>query len=318
MKITKIYDCSNSIERPINRKNGGPIENDIVRYLKRYANEYNCQFVNNPKIADVLFTNDVFPKDVLDLSIPKVKRMDGVFFQNQFKERNESLNLAACQADQVIFISEFSRQSFYTLYNHTLKNDIVVLNQVDPSEYYRIGNRHSYEPKIFCASAASWEREEKRLNAVISFAKIHKGIIYLIGKCSKRLDLPKNIISLGYISDNEETNIILNKVDAYLNTSYRDAAPKTVAQALNVGIPVLYADSGGVNEMVKNCGVGFKDYTSNTFQYQCNEVYIDVISKGFEEFKYLFETLRYNSLSRNNQFLFRNMLDDYFKIIKSF
>ena len=131
--MIKIFDCSNSDERPNHRGHGGPIENDIIRYLKQYCSRYNCSFTEDVLKADVIITNDIFPSSLIGIDIPKVKRMDGVFFQEALKNRNDSLNYSAELADHVIFISEFSKNSFFNLYRgKDIKKHSVVLNRADP------------------------------------------------------------------------------------------------------------------------------------------------------------------------------------------
>ena len=64
--MVKIYDCSNSVHRPHHRGGGGPVNNDVMRYLMENADAYGCQYVQSPNLADVIVTNDKrqrFPKD---------------------------------------------------------------------------------------------------------------------------------------------------------------------------------------------------------------------------------------------------------------
>ena len=107
----KIFDCSNSAERPPHRGGGGPIMNDILCYLHQNAAEYNYEFIDSASNADVIITNDVFPAEVIGLGKPLVKRMCGPFWQKEHSKRNERLNVAARIADTVIFISEYSSYS---------------------------------------------------------------------------------------------------------------------------------------------------------------------------------------------------------------
>lgn len=124
--LLRIFDCSNSSERPANRNFGGPIQNEFVGLLHKYSKKYGIVFVDSLDDCDVVFTNDVYPESVLTSDKPRVKRMDGVFWQNELKERNEKYNLAAKQSDLVIFISEYSKKSFETLYGYDLEKSVVV------------------------------------------------------------------------------------------------------------------------------------------------------------------------------------------------
>lgn len=261
----KIFDCSNSTERPMNRGFGGPVENTIVRDLKKYASLYGYAFVDDIDDANIIFTNDVFTRDAeiraLDFGVPIVKRMDGVFFQDALRSRNESLNLAAQQADLVIFISEFSRDAYNALYGklQPVINQCVILNWVDDAVFKFEDHSFQTTPERFVAAATSWNREEKRLNAIIELA--HKNPskeFHLIGDTSKLdIALPTNVFGVGYIEDESMLCDILGDMDAMICTAFRDAAPKTVAQGLAVGLPVFYANSGGVPELVRSNGLSF-------------------------------------------------------------
>lgn len=123
--MLKIFDCSNSEERPMNRNFGGPIQNEFVSLLHKHSNNYFVKFVDDVNECDIIFTNDIYPEYILEIDKPKVKRMDGIFWQTDLKERNEKYNKAAEQSDLVIFISEYSRNSYYKLYGNHLKKDIV-------------------------------------------------------------------------------------------------------------------------------------------------------------------------------------------------
>ncbi len=48
---------------------------------------------------------------------------------------------------------------------------------------------------------------------------------------------------------------VYRRADAYVMTKHNDPCPNTVLEALACGLPVLYSDSGGVGELVGDCGV---------------------------------------------------------------
>jgi glycosyltransferase involved in cell wall biosynthesis len=253
--MLKIFDCSNSAERPQSGQTG-PVENTLVAAIKKYAPEFDCRFVYNVNSADVLFTNDVFPANLANIKKPRVKRMDGIYWQENLQSRNQPYNWAALEADAVIFISQFSYNSYIMQVNERIKRPYIILNNVDTEIFNRFGEYYEYKINRWAASASDWSRPEKRLSSIIDFARKIQEPIYLIGKCEE--PLPSNIIKFGYIKDQKYLRKILISCDAFINTSYRDAAPKTVCEAVACGLPVLYLDSGGVRELVK-VGIGCWD-----------------------------------------------------------
>lgn len=313
--MLKIYDCSNSINRPHHRGNGGPIENTIVRDLKKYAHLYNCAFVDSISDADVGFTNDVFTDEVLLSNKPLVKRMDGVFFQESLLERNVSLNCAARQANLVIFISEFSKQAYYHLYGKykPIKNNVVILNWVDQSVFKF--KQRSGQPKKFIAIATSWDRPEKRIEGIIKLVKANPNLeFYTIGKISENIPKLDNLVHLGYMEEDSAIAETMNEMDAMICTAFRDAAPKTVAQGIACGLPCFYANSGGVPELVGNYGLSFGSTDVHTFYDKIPNVSDNICNK-FDEF-----CLDYDNYVKNIKYdenRYSKVLFEYFDAINS-
>ena len=52
---------------------------------------------------------------------------------------------------------------------------------------------------------------------------------------------------------------IIDSCDAFINLTCKDAATKTVCTAINNRLPVLYANSGGVGELVGPYGLGIPE-----------------------------------------------------------
>lgn len=63
--MRKIFDCSNSQERPLNRYVGGPVENEFVTLLKKYSRD-SIQFQENVSelnLEEVIFKYNCFKND---------------------------------------------------------------------------------------------------------------------------------------------------------------------------------------------------------------------------------------------------------------
>lgn len=306
--MIKIYDCSNSPESN-HGKDYGPKENDIIKGLKEHSKTFDCRFVSKYTMADIIITNDIFPDEIKKTNIPKIKRMDGIYWLNDYKHKNEELNSSAEIADHVIFISEYSRKSLYSLYpDIKIKNSSVILNTADE----KIFKYKRQNPMIssFAASCTNWNRKEKRFDSLIQLAEKISETIYLIGECE--METPSNVIKLGYMSDYYEINNILNDCDAFINLSYRDAAPKVVCQAVACGLPVLYADSGGSNEII-DYGVPIIDekriyFSDNVYELDLNEILksYNILKKDF------------NLLKGNIKRSYLAMIKNYYKIITEY
>lgn len=307
--MLKIFDCSNSKERPKHRNiNFGPKENTVVRDLKKYAHLFNSRFINNPKRADILFTNDVFSEKIKELPQPKIKRMDGIFSLKSLMKRNTGLNNSAEISDYVIFISEFSRRSYLSLYRQPLKKCSVIKNAVDNNVFYPMKNKKS--ELIFSANCSNWARPEKRLNYIVFLAKNIKNKILLIGECNKKL--PNNITKIGYCSSEAKINNILNRSHIFINLSYKDACPKVVCQAVAVGLPILYADSGGVSEIVQS-GISITDEKTIKIETKISNLHKGKLMKAYQQIVENYKTLE-SKANINYKKIFRDMLSQYFNI----
>jgi glycosyltransferase involved in cell wall biosynthesis len=307
--MVRIFDCSNSIARPISRGYGGPIINEFVGLLHKYATDFGCIFVNDLSIADVVFTNDIFP-DYVKVGLPLIKRMDGVFWLNALKNRNKPYIDAALLSTHVIFSSNFSRESFKTLYPIEYKqiSSSVCHHWVDSLHMAKI-NMH--DPSTFVAIATDWSREEKRLSEIIRIANYVK-TIHLIGKCDR--PLPKNIIAHGYKASLSDIYQIMESCGGMLNLSYNDPSPKVVCTALNYGLPVLYANSGGVSEYVGNCGVGTHDNQSTEFQSAIP--HLSDIESGIDSYMTQYDVIKNNTVNINSQQRLISSIIGYLDLIR--
>ena len=331
MSTIKIYDCSNSDERPAHRSSSlCPVTNDICADLMEYVeNEKYEQFeyVIDPIDADVIFTNDVYPEYILNPGKPMVKRMDGVFWQKELQDRNIKYFQAAYQSSRVVFISKYSSDCFYKIcpFKKVPRTSIVILNDAPEWIFHPRFPRFRLSNPIhqitFAACVSNWRREEKRFEALIEFAEICSGIkdidiyINLIGECDAKL--PSNIWRKGYCEDRNDIADILRVSDAFINVSYRDAAPKTVCQAIRSGLPVLYANSGGVGEIVGDFGVPIFDKENESQEiYKLKE---DDIRASLNEFiKCLYpikESLINKQEPDKDGFVsYRTLLDKYLEV----
>jgi diguanylate cyclase (GGDEF)-like protein len=316
--MIKIYDCSINSYAPKHRADSlGSKENDIMLDLKKYQSKLSVMFVPDYKKADRVITNTTYTPAILKYAaknnIPLIKRMDGVFWRRDLIERNIKLNEAARQSDAVIFISKFSKDSFAALYpSITLKREYVILNNVNE----KIFNKKTTQKNRFFtwgASATNWSRDEKRPNEILRFADFvgsYNEKILLIGKSNIK---HPSIINAGYFTDYNKLSKAINSVDAWVNFSYRDAAPKTVLQAIRCGKPVLYADSGGVSELVGNFGIPIPDNRGMTFETDNFKLNLDDIIDSYHKFKEVYRNLSHT----NEQKKYIDTLREYVDVFES-
>jgi len=323
MKTIKIYDCSRSAEAPEHRNiSRGPAkDNDVIGDLKKYCGLCGASFVDNPKDCDVIITNDIYPEAILAIDKPRVKRMDGIFWSHDLKHRNEPLNQAAEQSDCVIFISLYSQICYKTLYGWKILDDLVILNNANMNIFNRTSrlNRKINTLFTFAAAASNWAREEKRFDDLVRFAENITDNIYLIGQCDvDKRKLPSNIIKLGYLEKQESIAEVLGHAEAFINLSYKDPAPKVVCQAVNCGLPILFANSGGTPEIVDSRGYGepIDDHDEIIFEDETPPLDLSNIMRSYLRFKFVYKDLASKALQPKGWNSFET-LARYFDILKS-
>jgi glycosyltransferase involved in cell wall biosynthesis len=313
----KIYDCSLSTKNRNIDTYYGPRVNDIVRYLKQYAGEFGHTFINDWRKADVIFTNDIFPEDYPGKR--KVKRMDGVFTRNNLTHRNEQLNAAAQEADHVIFISDFSRKSYFVLYGEELNSHSVIRNEADPTVFYPGLTWSDDEIHVAIAVASHWERPEKRLDDLLSLADMSPQIEFvLLGEYPETARRPANFRIKNYAETPEEIATQLRQADAMISLFYKDAYPKTMVQAVYCGLPVLYTWSGGQHE-IPATGVTVTDTVGRdqwfSFYDEVPRLNAYGLRDSWLEFGFEYPQLKREAMAFRGRDHFRSMLKEYFKIL---
>jgi len=304
----KIFDCSNLSNYPAHRGFGGPVVNDVVRQLKLHSSEYHCKWIDNPEKADILFTNDVFGDFINFKNKLKVKRMDGSFWQKGLLQRNIPFDEAAKQADVVVYISKYSQLSHQERCDIP-KKYVIAINSASPIEYPR-KKYYEKQPKKFVAIATDWAREEKRGASLIPVASFVNELI-VIGSFPNWLKA-NNITKVGYKSS-QYISEVLKECDCLVNLSYLDAAPKVVCQAAAIGIPILYANSGGTSEIV---GAGIPIEDPNVSKFDCTQtpfIPIEKIKEGIEKIKENWEDLILKAKNFDAQKQYQIMIEKYYR-----
>jgi len=322
--MLRIFDCSNSDQRPATRGYGGPVENSVVTLLKKHAHKFDCVFVDTVDDSDVIFTNDVFPTELIFTDQPLIKRMDGVFWELHNMPRNLPYVEAALDADHVIFISQYSMDTYYSLIGIPLEETSFVLNWVDTDIYYPPTiDTVKATPEKFLTVATSWDqRPEKRFNAYMLFMSLIKDPaveLTLIGNIeSFDIPYPDNVHLVEYIEDPMELAHYYRQADAFINLSYRDPAPKVVAEAISCGLPVLYAASGGTAELVtNNYGTRITDYLNSKYELITPSIPMTSLQFGIDYFWANYKTYRQRLLVNNFAVQqLNNMLTQYFTIFR--
>ncbi|MEO8683160.1 MAG: glycosyltransferase family 4 protein, partial [Vicinamibacterales bacterium] len=214
-------------------------------------------------VFDVLFVNSwaVAPRIVerVKRAHPQVKvvqRVDGSaedYGGNPESDRAQArVNLFA---DLTIFQSEYSKHSTRDKFRLIAQDGPVIYNPVDSRQFAPDGPRLDLPPGRPLVACASWSvNRRKGTWQVDQLAAGHPGVSFVLCGRFEGIADRANVIRLGHL-DREAMAAALRSCDVFLNLSENDPCPNVVLEALASGLPVLYRDSGGVRELVGDCGL---------------------------------------------------------------
>lgn len=241
----------------------------FVRYFLDYLTREQIQ--TTPSISDaydVLFVNSwIVPYDLIKQvkrtrpEVRVVQRVDGSA-QDYGRKDNADTKQARVNllADLTIFQSQYSKYSSREKFRVIHQDGPVILNPVDSTLFSPDGERMSLPGGLRICNA-SWSTNPKKGTwKTGQLARDHPDITFVLcGRYEALPDLP-NICMLGHL-DSDGMAAAMRSCHAFLNLSENDPCPNVVLEALASGLPILYKDSGGVTELVGDCGIPIEPKT---------------------------------------------------------
>lgn len=248
---------------------GGPLVK--VKRLSQYFPEVRTGF----NIAYLLSNAPYLPNFVLATlkraRIPIVYNQNGVFYQAWFagdwRAQNKRMALAYHAADWVFYQSQFCKLSAERFLGYRTGPGEVLYNAIDTAAFCpdtEKGER-GCRPFTFLLTGRIGDHLYYRLESTIAGLGLarHRGlnarltIAGQIGAGAKRkaLQLAADLSLTGSLDfvgpyTQESAPALYRSADAYVTTTYNDACPSSVLEALASGLPVVYSGSGGVPELV--------------------------------------------------------------------
>ena len=214
-----------------------------------------------------------------DRDIPIVSNQDGVFYPawygGDWRAQNRRMAEQYHLADHVFHQSDFCRRSADRFLGPRRGAGEVLYNAVDTTRFVparRGGVRR--EPFVFLLSGKVQAHQAYRLEASVQglWAACRRGLdgrLVIAGaidsrakakarRLAARLDVAERVDILGPYRQ-PDAPALLTTADAYVMANHNDACPTSVIEAMSCGLPVVYARSGGVPELVGDeAGVGLE------------------------------------------------------------
>ncbi len=158
-------------------------------------------------------------------------------------------------ADLTIFQSAYCRHSTREKFPVIRQDGPVIYNAVDLQRFSPEGPRVALpgqEPRLIYVTYST--NPMKGWGDVYHLAHQHPGLTFiLVGRYEDPPDLP-NLQVVGEI-DHDQLPAVLRAADVFLAFQRHEACPNVVLEAMAVGLPVLYVESGATPELVGPCGL---------------------------------------------------------------
>jgi len=198
---------------------------------------------------------------------------DGVYFPAWFKgdyeKKNRCLKSYHELADFVIYQSQFCFESAKEFIRPPERPHEIIHNGVDINRFALKPQRQEGRPFRILAAAYFNSSKEYLLEFVLNVAKKIKeegfnATVLIAGQIehgpkqlktlAKKIGITEGFQYLGPYSWNRFPSI-LAEADIFLHCVFNDACPNAVLEAMAVGLPVVYGDSGGTRELVGEGGL---------------------------------------------------------------
>lgn len=223
-----------------------------IKRLEPVFNEKGSYIYRDPKNCDVQLSL-VYLRQKSKL--PVVVRLDGIYYDMaiHYKGKNKPISRIHASAKGIIYQSKSCMQMCEKfLKKRTTENYDIIYNGIDP----KWAGKFIEHDGINIVTSAKWRRF-KRLSEIINlFITFNKTVpnskLHILGKLhsNKPISHP-NIFYYGMIGF-EKMSEIYRIGDMFIHLAKNDACPKTVVEAIGVGMPVITTEAcGGATEMAQ-------------------------------------------------------------------
>ena len=154
--------------------------------------------------------------------------------------------------DLTVFQSEFCKQSFYG-FGMRPQHSVVINNGVSPETFYPAREQRRLG-ETMRLMAVSWSHNPmKGFSTLAEISRLPNVCLSFIGNWPDGID-PGQTELLGVKRERELADL-LRDYDAFVHAAVNDPSSNAIIEALASGLPVLYTDSGGNPELVRDCGL---------------------------------------------------------------
>ena len=251
------------------------------KFAHRLAKQFKkmgVKIVNKNPDINLVFVKGIYPGSI------NILRLDNAWINSKInsKGKNNKISKVMKQCNAVIYQGEYSKKvccKFIGVH----KKYAVIPNGCDFKEF----KQEYKQNKPYILTFSRW-RPHKRLKETIQ-GFLESGVKdkYDLFVCGEPDYIVKDS-SVKYLGklNKPKLNSVIKGCEFVVHLAYMDCCPNSVVESLVCGKNVLYADSGGMKELVGGSGYGVNDHP---FAYKLIELYnppalaLDQVVKGYTE-----------------------------------
>jgi glycosyltransferase involved in cell wall biosynthesis len=227
-----------------------------IQYTRDLDDEYDILFVNSFAVPfeAVLAAKRANPE------LKVVQRLDGSARDyGRFGDADDRQAQVNLLADLTVFQSRYARFSVKEKHRIISQDGPIIYNPVDVDLFIPRGRSPGQRrPRV--VNVAFSTNRKKGSWLIDSLARAHPDIDFVLcGRFEGVESLPN--VNLTGVLDRETLAGVLRSCDVFLSLAENDSCPNVVLEALASGLPLVYRPSGGVPELVGECGVEMEPAT---------------------------------------------------------
>ncbi len=235
----------------------------FLSYFANYLKKHNIFFTRNLfSRYNILFVNSFMTPyykiriaKLLNPNLCIVQRVDG-----SAQDYGRGLSWDHLQgkvneiADLTVFQSQYGRYATREKFKVIFQDGPVIQNAVDTVLFAPHQDNLSVSQKAKIAYVSFSTNPKKGVDLIFQIARKNQDLDFvLIGRFKNQPDL-KNILFTGHLS-RQEVARTLDKCHFFLFLSQNETCPNVVLEAMASGLPALYLNSGGTEELVGDTGL---------------------------------------------------------------
>lgn len=259
-------------------KGGGPntFSCNLTNWLKKNMPKYNL--VHNIKKAD----KAIVIADKIDIGSLKEAKKRECFIIHRLDEHVES-NEDEYRAGKHAFIKEINMYADVTVYQSKFvfenmhpflgapEQYEIIYNGANPDEFFPAEKPGKYIGHITWGVGGK-KRLDMLYETIIQNPEENFLLVGNHARSNYNFEALPNVTCTGSVKRQEMISY-LHKMKLLFFPSENDPCPNTVVESILAGVPVCFNEIGGTKELVKDCGMPFRQYSNmvnNIENYRAN------------------------------------------------